>query len=70
MPKLERVSEIKEATKLTDSITKKLFKGFLASEENPIPQQEAYENIKDLSDLHSILQRIIIRRNTFYALSK
>jgi hypothetical protein len=66
MPKRTRCPEQKEAIKLTETITKKLFKGFVASDELTLPSQEAYENIKDLSELHTILYRLIQRRNLYY----
>lgn len=68
MPKLKRTRcpELKEANKISEMITKKLFKNFVASDEIAIPPQEAYENIKDLSELHTILHRLIQRRNQYY----
>lgn len=68
MPKLKRTRspELKEAGKLTETITKKLFKGFVASDELAIPSQEEYDNIRDLSELHTILHRLIQRRNQYY----
>jgi hypothetical protein len=66
MPKRTLCPELKETGKLTAMITKKLFKGFVASDELDIPSQEAYDNIRDLSELHTILHRLIQRRNLYY----
>ena len=52
-----------EAKKLTDDLTKKLFKHYKETPHIPLTMAEAYENITDMVTIEELLYKIIERRN-------
>jgi hypothetical protein len=77
--KLTRSPELDEARKITDDITKKLFKNYspisiptstptsTPISNTSISDMDAYETIEDLCAIHNIVHRMILRRNASYS---
>ena len=69
--KLTRSPELDEAKKITDDITKKLFKNYMpipiTTSNTPICDMDAYETIEDLCAINNIVHKIILRRNASYS---
>lgn len=73
--KLTRSPELDEAKKITDDITKKLFKNYTSTSTSTstpisntsISDMDAYETIEDLCAIHNIVHRMILRRNASYS---